>query len=590
MKLQKILIGFILLISSLLIINTTFAAINMTISPIKYELDSSTWSILTREAKLTNHTSDTIHIITWKSDFIANWDNWAPRFIRKSEVVFEQELSDWITIDTPSFVIWPNKTKIINFTINIPDNATPGWHYWAVFFKNNNSEQSGWTNVWINVDYWILILLNIDWVINSEIEIWEPIIWGNSGSVKHMDICNENWWDKSWNYYDWKCLNDNASESNSWSQSDNTEFIWENNEKQDIWNNIDKQKDDCIVDLTSSNYDKKCIDNFDEIISELTWNIEKENIETSIDDEDNTDQFEIKITVPVENKWNTHVKPQWKITLIDEDWNEIKKIWKKLIINDKWAIVWEEIVDYIPFNDIWWNILPWTNRKYNSNWKWFPYSDYTDDWEKVIKYLDPSEYYTKENFKKYSFIYPWKTISSREKDQTIVAKFNINYLDEDWNTIEYNSAKDFNVKYTERYLWLNPYFFFLLWWALFILLILWVIFKKKKQICINKECKKKIDKDMKVCPYCWTNQYNKKIKKYDDKKPIILAAKKQKLKTKQLELKESTKSILIENKLKYAKDLEKLTKNELLEIRWIWKVAINEIIEALKNEKMKLKK
>jgi len=49
-----------------------------------------------------------------------------PKFIRKSEVVFEQELSDWITIDTASFDIAPNETKIINFTINVPDNATPG--------------------------------------------------------------------------------------------------------------------------------------------------------------------------------------------------------------------------------------------------------------------------------------------------------------------------------------------------------------------------------------------------------------------------------------------------------------------------------
>jgi hypothetical protein len=45
--------------------------------------------------------------------------------------------------------------------------------------------------------------------------------------------------------------------------------------------------------------------------------------------------------------------------------------------------------------------------------------------------------------------------------------------------------------------------------------------------------------------------------------------KKQKLKTKDLELQEKIKKILIKNKLKYTDDLVKLSKTEILEIKGI---------------------
>ena len=121
---------------------------------------------------------------------------------------------------------------------------------------------------------------------------------------------------------------------------------------------------------------------------------------------------------------------------------------------------------------------------------------------------------------------------------------------------------------------------------------MFLIFRKKKKVCINNKCKRKINKDIKICPYCGKDQYKKEksTKKISDEKPIILVAKKQKLKTKKLELKESIKTILIENKLKFADDITKLTSEDILEIKWIWTKAIDEIVVALKKEKMKLKK
>lgn len=535
----NIILTLIISLIGLIYTNST-SAINLSISPIKYELESQTWATVIKTAKLTNHTNETLYIRTGKSDFISRWDSWKPIFIRKNEEIFEQELSDWISINVPSFNIGPLETKEISFTINIPDNATPGWHYWAVFFKSSTRDESSWVNIWINVDYGILILLKIDWEINREIEIQEPtIVYVSGSSIKFKDSCPN--WDNSWSLYDKKCEkeiikenwtsknkgkkeNNNKSklidESESINENkptneseliDENELINENkstNESESINNNelinedesVIHQKDDCLVDLTNNNSDWKCIDNVKEIINEITWN--KEEINEKISKE----EFDIKINIPIENVWNTHVKPKWKIKLIDEKWKEIKRVWKEIITNDAWAIIWEKIVDYIPINDVWGNVLPWTKRIYKSEWKGFPYEVYNENWVKEIKYWTPWEYYTNQNIKEKTFLMPWERISSKVNNKKIKAIFDINYKDENWENIEYNSIKEFDVEYIEKYVWLNLYFFIILWFIVSTILLLMLAFRKKKKICINKKCKKKIDSDVKICQYCETKQ------------------------------------------------------------------------------------
>ena len=49
----------------------------------------------------------------------------------------------------------------MEFTITVPENATPGGHYGAVFFQDHGS-QSGSGQVGIHVDYGVLILLTVN--------------------------------------------------------------------------------------------------------------------------------------------------------------------------------------------------------------------------------------------------------------------------------------------------------------------------------------------------------------------------------------------------------------------------------------------
>ncbi len=451
---KKILLVFILFFWYFWISN---ANISFTVSPIKYEIETSTWSTIARKALLFNRTDQTITIYTWVSDFEAKDDKWTPRFIKKSnDDLTGQELSNWINIEQESFEIWPKEKKEITFTISVPDNATPGWHYWAVFFKNYNAGNGG-GQIKINVDYWVILLVNVEWEI---IKDWEL----DDTEIK----INNTWWYS------------------------------------------DIEKDVCKYwDFTASDHDWRCFNSWNEIIGLINYSSIKDNEEKPEDnneneDDENNNDFSVNLDTSFTNKWNTHIKPEGKITLIDDEWNEIKWIWEKSILNEDWAIIGKEIVDFLPINDVWWNVLPSTNRIFENNWRGFPYKTYDDEWNIIIKYWTPEEYYTRKNLEDNLILMPWETIKERICTKNIKAITELSYLDEEWEEVNFNSAKDFVVHYKEQYVWVNPYILALMWIILFFIFFLFIIFKKKKKVC--KKCNKKIDKDMKICPYCWKKQ------------------------------------------------------------------------------------
>jgi hypothetical protein len=468
-------------------INTSFSAINLTVSPIKYELEWNPWDIITKTATLNNKWNSDIIITTWKSDFIASWEDWSVKFVRYSELVHsDQQLSDWITLSSTGFIISPGENKIIDFEIKIPENTTPWGHYWAIFFKNNNSENSSnnWNSVWINVDYWILILLKVNWKIITDVEI----------ETNNIKVITSN--------------SSSSSKKSKW---------WYSSSSKKIYNLVNSdivvKKDSCLIDFTNSSFDWKCFNNLEELF-ELTFKGNKIDI---INEGKNTDyikeDFSISFTIPVNNKWNTHIKATWEIELFDEDWNQIKQIWKKIIINDKWAIIWEEIVDFIPINDNNWNVLPWTKRIFNPEWQGFPYKERDEKWNQIIKYKNPWEHYSEESNKWNFRLMPWERISYDKETKKIKAKFDVNYIDEEWENISFPSAQEFEVTYIRKYIWINYYLILPIILIILIFSLLWFISLLKRRKCINKKCWKKIKKYLKKCPYCLEKQNKKRKKK-----------------------------------------------------------------------------
>lgn len=450
---KKIILFFIILIG--IFFNLSVGAVfNMTVSPVKYEIEAAPWDIVVRSAQIYNYSDEDLYITTSKAEFVSDGNTWQPRIVPAAS---STSIANWITLHTQDFTIAPNSQKTINFDIIIPDNATPGWHYWAVFFEHDARDL--WTStskVWVNVDYWVLLLINVEWEVIKDGE---------------FDDVRVSWWG-------------------------NVSFSWPSK----------KNKDSCpLWDFSRSNFDGKCVDTPKK---EKEESIDLSDIWNLLPDED--DNLNVTFEIPFENKWNTHIKPIGKIVLKDEDGRQIKSIGKESILNDNGAIIWEKIVDHIPINDVGWNVLPQTKRNFQWEWKWFPYETFDEDGNRIIEYATPSEYYTKKNIPENTVLSFWERVLERKNQKKVTAEIEFAYEDLNWELIEYTSAKEFTIEYVDTYIGPNKY---ILVWSAVVLGILgffyifWLLRKKK---C--RKCGKRIKKHLKACPYCGKKQ-NKKKKK-----------------------------------------------------------------------------
>lgn len=422
----------------------TFANIDVTVSPIRYEITLEKSSSTTKTIKLFNNTNSTHEIYVTVKNAIWMDDTGQPKFVENISNPY-YHLASWIYPSKTSFTIWPNSSLDVPFSIITPNKAPPWWHYWAIFF---NVKESSWWQINIQKRIWVLILLKVPWVVNAEWEITNISIKVRSGW---------GWW--------------------KWPRSSNDNMIWWLYKKYILW-----EKDE---DLSSAPEN-----------TDMTWSWDTD--------------FSVDLTLDFSNKWNTHLKPKWRVEIVDEDWKTLKKIWKETIKNEAWAIVWEKVVDYIPINDEDWNVLPNENRKFKQSWDWFAYETLDENWKKIIKYYDPSEYYSAKNKANKWYLMPREKVYTKDTKKKLTAKIKLEYTDPNWKEVEFNSAKEFYVNYMEDYVWLNR--LVVIPWGLIILIIIifFIISIRKKRKC--PECKKTVRKDMHICPYCWEHLKKKKDK------------------------------------------------------------------------------
>jgi hypothetical protein len=520
---------FLLLLTVSLSYTQVFSAINFGVTPIKYELTMAPWESKTLPMSIRNNGTESVTMPTSNSDFTSSGLGWTPKFVRKSELVFpDQQLSSWITIEDSSLTAAAGEQVTTNFTIDVPTTATPGWHYGAVFFKRQSGEVSSGGNIWIDVDYGIIILVNVEWDVIVDVEIDEPII-SNKGN-----------WDFKWSGDQW------LFDDGFFSYTPNTQswYVWDDSSGQAVYQNPDSCP---LGDFTTSKYDNKCF-SITEAITPRTDDVVTEDDINSNPGDNNwiPDDFNVSFDFPLNNIGNTHIKPTWKIVLKDENWNIIKAVWKESVANEQGAIIWENIVDYIPINDQGGNVLPKTQRVFESEWRWFPYKVWDDDGNKIIQYWSPSEYYTEKNKQDAGFLMLWERVSESRQHKTITAEIELIYYDEEWNPIEFTSAQEFPVQYIEQRVTTNPYAVLALLLVFTAGLFLWfgmrwflVLFKRNK--CWN--CKEKIKSHWETCPHCSAIQDKKKHKAYEEQKKAEVTKKapiKRKVTTKKTPTKKAT--------------------------------------------------
>ena len=223
------------------------------------------------------------------------------------------------------------------------------------------------------------------------------------------------------------------------------------------------------------------------------WNKnEKELIESS-----NFQDFPIVFQTIFENSWNVHLKPSWKITLIDESWETLKNIWKETLSSPAWAYIWEKMVDYIPINDTAWNVLPKSERRFETSWQGFWYTVLNEDGTRSVLLKNLEEYYADKASEKAQFLMFWESINTREVKKEITALFELSYEWKDKEKKEFKNEKKFFVTYKENYVWLNYILIWVLW--VIVIVILWylIIVAPKQKAQKEEALRQKIMEEMK---------------------------------------------------------------------------------------------
>ncbi len=177
-----------------------------------------------------------------------------------------------------------------------------------------------------------------------------------------------------------------------------------------------------------------------------------ENIFTSATD---FNSFPILFETKFKNEGNTHLKPTGRIELIDENGDILKNVGKEAIASPAGAFIGEKMVDYIPVNDGLGNVLPKSERRFESVWEGFGYPELQPNGTKIVKFKDLTSYYADRAAEKRAFLQFWESIHTRTVDKVISANLTLSYEGKDKEKKEFRESKKITVQYEEQYVGIN---------------------------------------------------------------------------------------------------------------------------------------
>lgn len=233
----------------------------------------------------------------------------------------------------------------------------------------------------------------------------------------------------------------------------------------------------------------------------INWFVDKfkiwtKNKEGKFEESNNFWNFPIDFNLTFKNDWNVHLKPTWKIEILDDNNTPLKNIWKETITSPAWAYIWEKMVDYLPINDTLWNVLPKSQRKFEISWNWFWYTVLNEDWTKSVKFKNLTDYYAGVASEKQAYLNFWEQVHTKTVSKDMKAVMTLSYEWKDKEKKDFKEEKIIKVSYDEKYVWINYYLIFVI---ILILSSLFYYFTKiapKKQLAREEELKRKIMEEM----------------------------------------------------------------------------------------------
>ena len=126
-------------------------------------------------------------------DIVGVRDGNAPEFAREGQEKTGFELSEWIDLPGEPLVVPPGGKETVSFTINVPDNATPGSHFGGVFVS---VEPPKFREIGASVGYDVASIVSIkisgDAIISAQIREFstEKIIHGSTAVQFNVRVQN----------------------------------------------------------------------------------------------------------------------------------------------------------------------------------------------------------------------------------------------------------------------------------------------------------------------------------------------------------------------------------------------------------------
>lgn len=161
--------------------------------------------------------------------------------------------------------------------------------------------------------------------------------------------------------------------------------------------------------------------------------------------------FPIAFSTRFKNDGNVHLKPTGKIELVDESGEVLKNVGKESIVSPQGAYVGERLVDYVPVNDGLGNVLPNSERRFESLWEGFGYPVMNDDGTKGVKFKTLSEYYADKAAEKQRYLKFYESVHSRTVSRNVTANLALSYEGKDKVKKDFRESKTFKVTYEEQY-------------------------------------------------------------------------------------------------------------------------------------------
>jgi hypothetical protein len=288
-----------------------------------------------------------------------------------------ERASSWIRnfSETGNFVVPPKSDKTITYTISAPPGATPGGHYGGIFFNNPDNGVSGGSNtVKMLKRIGMLFLITAPGQITVKPGFWAIMLESPQWEMNH-DRIPETFFAAPVEY----------------TQGTMKRFM---------------------MNFSDTSKRKKLLTEINPFWSAPTLS---------------GSNFALKLKVPVRNDGNTHIKPRGKIFLYDTDGTQLARVGKESIQDENGVYLGEKIVDYLPINDEWGNVLPDTERIFDVNWLGFAYEGKDSDGKAMIKFETPSDYYSSLTESESQYIYPWERMTIQNVEKTIAGKVEIAY-------------------------------------------------------------------------------------------------------------------------------------------------------------------